>query len=153
MKLYLVQHAEACSKDSNPDRPLTEKGKTDANRMAVFLRQANVRVDRVIHSGKLRAQQTTDRMMNAIAKDCSAEVAQGIGPNDDPAPVLQQALTWKQDTLIISHMPFLGRLVTQLLMRDNKSFSIEFTPGTIVCLQRTEDYRWVIDWVIKPELL
>ena len=119
MKLYLAQHAEACTKDSNPERPLTDKGKTDANRMAVFLRQAGVSVGRVMHSGKLRARQTTERLMNAIAIGVTAEVSPDINPNDNPNTLAQQALAWKTDTLIVGHMPYMARLVSQLLLQDS----------------------------------
>ena len=55
MKLYLVQHGEACAKDVDPERPLTDQGNADTDRLAAFLKQAGIQVERVIHSGKLRA--------------------------------------------------------------------------------------------------
>ena len=58
MKLYLVQHGEAHAKNVDPERPLTERGHGDVARLAAFLSRAGVRVERVIHSGKLRAEQT-----------------------------------------------------------------------------------------------
>ena len=53
MKLYLVQHGEACAKEIDPERPLTEQGQADIDRLAVFLKAAGIQVERVIHSGKL----------------------------------------------------------------------------------------------------
>ena len=67
MKLYLVQHGEACAKDVDPDRPLTDAGKADVERLAAFLGQVGIRVDRVIHSGKLRAVQTAERLAGVLA--------------------------------------------------------------------------------------
>lgn len=58
MKLYLVQHGEACTKDVNTERPLTDQGKRDIDRLATFFTQADIQVSRVVHSGKLRAKQT-----------------------------------------------------------------------------------------------
>jgi phosphohistidine phosphatase len=153
MKLYLIQHAEACSKDSNPERPLTEKGKADANRMAVFLRQAGVSVEKVMHSGKLRARQTTERLINAIAQGIDPEISPDLNPDDDPNTLAQQALAWKLDTLIVGHMPYLARLVSQLLLRDSKSQLVQYSPGTVICLERTLEYRWELSWMMKPELL
>ncbi len=49
MKLYLVQHAEAVPAEDNPDRPLSDKGRTDVQRVASFLARS-VRVGRIIHS-------------------------------------------------------------------------------------------------------
>ena len=56
MKLYLVQHGEACAKEVDAERPLTDQGKRDIDRLAAFLKQAGIQVSRVIHSGKLRAK-------------------------------------------------------------------------------------------------
>ena len=60
MKLYLVQHGEACAEDVDPERPLTAQGRADVERLAAFLQQAGIQVGRVIHSGKLRAEQTAE---------------------------------------------------------------------------------------------
>jgi phosphohistidine phosphatase len=55
MRLYLVQHGEAVSKDIDPDRPLTAAGRQDIELLASFLWRHRVSVSRIIHSGKARA--------------------------------------------------------------------------------------------------
>ncbi|MBL4614083.1 MAG: hypothetical protein JKY27_04320 [Magnetovibrio sp.] len=40
MKLYLVQHAKALSKEENPRRTLSQEGLNDAIKMAAFLFEA-----------------------------------------------------------------------------------------------------------------
>lgn len=60
MKLYLVQHGEALSKEQDTKRSLSEQGRREVERMANFLATAGVRVARICHSGKLRAQQTAE---------------------------------------------------------------------------------------------
>ena len=57
MRVYLVQHAEAVPAEDNPDRPLSDKGRTDVQRVASFLARS-VRVGRIIHSPKMRARDT-----------------------------------------------------------------------------------------------
>ena len=84
MKLYLVQHGEACAKEVNPERPLTEQGKEDVDRLGPFLKQAGIQVDRVIHSEKLRAIQTAERLANAIAPGVELETSGISNPNDNP---------------------------------------------------------------------
>ena len=54
MKLYLMQHGEALREEEHPERPLTERGKEDVERVAAFLARAGIRVDQIRHSGKLR---------------------------------------------------------------------------------------------------
>ena len=67
MKLYLAQHGEACAKDIDPERPLTDQGRDDIERLAAFLARAGIQVERVIDSGKLRAAQTADLLAAAVA--------------------------------------------------------------------------------------
>ena len=64
MKLYLVQHGEAKSKDEDEKRPLTDQGRQGVERVAAFLKGAGVETKRVIHSGKLRAEQTAEILAN-----------------------------------------------------------------------------------------
>jgi len=153
MRLYLVQHAEAVDKAENPDRPLSEKGKSDANRMAVFLRQAGVSVEALFHSGKLRAAQTSDRLRHAIAPGAIPIAKDELGPNDDPAPLARSSLTWDRDTMLVGHQPYMGKLVSFLTTRKESSLLTQFTPGTVICLERTKDFHWELVWMVKPELL
>lgn len=153
MKLYLVQHGQACSKDVDPNRPLTEQGKTDVNRLAVFLRKSGVSVERIIHSGKLRARQTAERLVNAIAAGSVPEVSPVINPNDDPAQFAQLFFSWSDDTLIVGHLPFMAKLVSQLTLRNTQTVFTEFTPGSAVCLERHADNRWTLNWMVRPEVM
>lgn len=153
MKLYLVQHGEAYSVEESPERALTEKGKDDVNRLAVFLRKSGVRVERVIHSGKLRAKQTAERLGNAIANGISLETSDLINPNDDPEAFSQLSFCWATDTLIVGHMPFMAKLVSQLTHRSPETLYANYTPGSIVCLERTDDNRWLMNWMVQAELV
>ena len=153
MKLYLVQHGQACSKDVDPKRPLTEQGKTDVNRLAVFLRKSGVSVERIIHSGKLRASQTAERLVNAIAAGSVPEVSEVINPNDDPTQFAQLSFSWRCDTLIVGHLPFMAKLVSQLTLRNTQTVFTEFTPGSAVCLERHDNNRWTLNWMVRPEVI
>jgi len=153
MKLYLVQHGEAYSKDDDPKRPLTEKGKSDANRLAVFLRQANVKVDHVVHSGKLRAEQTAQRLVSAIAPGKKIETHDAINPNDNPVSFAIRLKELPGDSLIVGHMPFLASLVAHLVVGNKNSLITSYTPGTVACLEFTaQNNNWSINWMVRPEL-
>lgn len=153
MKLYLVQHGEACSKQDDPERPLTEKGKSDANRLAVFLRQAGVKVDHVVHSGKLRAEQTAERLVNAIAPGTKIETHDAIKPNDNPVTFAIRLKELSGDSLIVSHLPFIPSLIAHLVVGNKNSHITAYTPGTVACLEFTpEKNNWSINWMVRPEL-
>jgi phosphohistidine phosphatase len=153
MKLYLVQHGEACTKEVNPDRPLTDQGETDIDRLATFLKQAEIQAERVIHSGKLRAQQTAERLAKAIAPAIELESSGLINPNDNPKAFDWQSESWDRETLVVGHLPFMAKLVSHLVVEDETRSITAFQPGSIVCLEHTIDGRWQINWMIRPELL
>lgn len=153
MKLYLVQHGDACKKEVDPERPLTEQGRADIERLAGFLKQGDIRVNRVLHSGKLRAQQTAERLAQSIAPDAQLEVSGLLNPDDSPGAFDWQSESWDQDTLIVGHLPFMAKLVSHLLTGDENRFVTAYQPGSIVCLEHNHDGRWQLDWMVRPELL
>jgi len=153
MKIYLVQHGEACAKEVDPDRPLTDQGKADIERLAAFLKRAGIQVERVIHSGKLRAAQTAERLAHAIAAGVELESCTLINPNDNPKTFDWQSDSRDRDTLVVGHLPFMARLVSHLLIEDENRLITAWQPGSIVCLQREDAGPWRINWMIRPELL
>lgn len=156
MKLYLVQHGKACDKEVDPERPLTDRGRADIERLAQCLKQANVKADRIIHSGKLRAVQTAEVLAHVIAPGLDLESSNSINPNDDPA-----AFQWQQDNannekntniVLVGHLPFMGKLVSHLLVADAGKDIVAYRPGTVVCLERV-DNAWRLNWMIRPGLV
>jgi phosphohistidine phosphatase len=153
MKLYLAQHAEACSKEINPQRPLTDQGRRDTERLAAMLKNAGIRVGRIIHSGKLRAKQTAEQLATALAPGLALETSGLLNPNDNPKAFDWQSESWDTDTLIVGHLPFMAKLVSHLLAEDENRLIAGFTPGSMVCLESHHDGHWQLNWMIRPELL
>jgi phosphohistidine phosphatase len=153
MKLYLVQHGEACAKEVDPERPLTEQGKADVARLAGFLKQAGIRVDRVIHSGKLRAVQTAQILATAIAPGVELETSGIMNPNDNPKAFDWQDESWNRDTLLVGHLPFMAKKVSHLLVGDEVRMVTAFQPGSMVCLEHVDNSCWALNWMIRPDLL
>ena len=153
MRLLLVQHGEACAKEVDPDRPLTDQGAADVERVAAFLGNAGIRVGRVLHSGKRRARQTAARLAAIVAPGIELEVSGLINPNDNPAAFDWQSDSWDRDTLVVGHLPFMARLVGHLVTGDRDRVIVDYRPGSVVCLEQDDQDRWAIAWMIRPELL
>ncbi|MDH3671331.1 MAG: phosphohistidine phosphatase SixA [Gammaproteobacteria bacterium] len=151
MRLYLVQHGEALSKDVDPERALSDGGRAAAERLASFIAPRRLTISRVLQSGKLRAQQTATILARTLAPDITPEQANGLNPLDDPQSLLRTIASWQEDVLIVGHLPFLAKLVGQMLTGTNDSL-VTFEPGTMMCLERDED-RWSVVWVVPPTLL
>lgn len=152
MKLYLVQHGQACARDVDPDRPLTDAGRADVARVAAFLQQAGVKVERIIHSGKTRAAQTAEQLAHAIAPGVEPEASGIINPNDNPQAFDWQSGSWDRDTLVVGHLPFMARLVSHLVIADESKTVVAYQPGSVVCLEREDGSDWRIAWMLRPEL-
>ena len=56
MKLYLVRHGDYLADATNPAGALSNKGKSNIQNLADFLKTSSIHVSSFFHSGKLRAQ-------------------------------------------------------------------------------------------------
>lgn len=148
MKLYLVQHADAVAKQQDPARPLSEKGRADTQRMASFLAQSGVRMERVFHSGKARAVETAA----ILYPEVDAEAMEGIAPNDATDKLMQAVQKWDEDVIVVGHLPFMNRMVSRLVAGTEETGVVAFEPGCVVCLGQTEN-GWSIEWMTPPSLL
>lgn len=152
MKLYIMQHGDAVSKEENPDRPLSSQGIKDVEHIAQFVANAGVGVKHVIHSGKTRALQTAEIMANAIAPQGEIETNPQLNPNDPVSHILEQINQMHEDILITGHLPFVAKLVAQLVSSDENNDIVAYTPGSIVCLEPS-DRGWSIAWMIRPAIM
>jgi phosphohistidine phosphatase len=152
VKLYLVQHGDALSKEADPDRPLSGQGRDDVTRMAAFLR-GRFRSARVCHSGRTRARQTAELLAAALAPGCKIEELSGIGPNDPVAPLAGRLADLGGDTLLVGHLPLLARLATVLVTGRDQPAIVDYRPASILCLASSGDGGWTIQWMIRPELV
>lgn len=148
MKLYLVQHADAVSKDTHPLRPLSAQGQKDAVKMAAFLQEAEIMVGRVVHSGKLRAEETANALSKTVWHGKMPSVVDGIDPKDSTDGLYGAAQASDVDLMVVGHMPFMGAMASRCL----KGGEVMFEPGSVLCLERKGD-GWVLDWFVKPAML
>jgi phosphohistidine phosphatase len=153
MRIYLTQHGLALPKDVDPDRPLSKQGREDVRRLAEFLDKAGVQVGQVLHSGKTRAKQTAEMLAEALLPDGRPQAHAGLGPNDPVEKLSPEIAFWSVDTLIVGHLPYLGRLASLLLAADPDRPLLAFQPGTMACLEKDAEGQWVLAWMVRPELL
>lgn len=153
MRLYLVQHGEALPKEVDPERRLSDKGREDAERLAELLGARGIRVARVLHSGKTRARQTAQILAAALAPETAVSARSGLDPNDATEAFAGEIEAWREDVLVVGHLPFMDRLVARLIGGREEAPIVAYRQGAMVCLERTESGGWVIAWMLRPELL
>jgi phosphohistidine phosphatase len=153
MKLYLVQHAKAASEQVDPQRPLTEEGYSEIQKVAAFIKPLNLCVDHLWHSGKKRAAQTAEVLAEVIRISKTQTAHEGLGPTDDVTALKDELVSATEDIMVVGHLPFLSKLTSLLLAGSESANMVAFKNGGIVCLERSEKNQWQIDCVITPELI
>jgi len=152
MKLYLVQHAKATSEQQDPQRPLTEEGQRELQKVTEFIEPLKLSVDYLWHSEKRRAIQTAELLAKAIKIKKAKTVREGLGPSDDVAILKDELDATTDDIMIVGHLPFLNKLASLLLAGCESADAVAFRNGGIVALGRNEEDKWQIDWMITPEI-
>ncbi len=153
MRLFLVQHAKAASNQADPERPLTEDGRRDIQKVAAFIKPLNVSVDYLWHSGKKRAAQTADALADVVEVRTETTARGGLAPNDDVTVIKNEIEAAQHDIMLVGHLPFLSKLASLLLTGSESASAVAFKNGGIVCLDRCDENQWRLNWMIIPELL
>jgi phosphohistidine phosphatase len=153
VRLFLVQHGDALPKEVDPDRALSPLGRADAERVAAFLGRAGIRVDSVFHSGKTRARQTAEILAAAVAAGKPIGARGGMDPLDPPGPAAEWIAGSSVDAMLVGHLPFMAKLASRLIAGSEDSNALLFSPGSVACLERTQQKGWTLAWMIRPELL
>ena len=146
MPICFAQHGSALAEQVDPNRPLSEEGRKEVERVAAHLRKVGVSAKKVFHSGKTRAKETAQILAERIA-DGSLFEASGMGPNDK---VIEFATALKEDnTIYVGHLPHLGKLVSYLVAGDEEAGVVKFVNGGVVCVEKGST-GCHIEWYLKP---
>lgn len=152
MKVYLMQHGKPVPKEIDPDRPLSDKGKSDVKRMAEFLKGKINGISKAYHSGKTRAQQTAEIFISNLGISVDPVKREGLAPLDDVTDIANELKTSDENIFIAGHLPHLGKLVSLLISGDSEKGVVQFQQGGIVCCERQEQ-GWIIRWMLIHDIL
>ncbi len=157
LDLYLVQHAEAKTKEEDPERSLTNEGRKAIEAVSAHCAMLNIKMDSIYHSGKLRAQQTAEvlaRHLNAMEK---LRMQPGLDPLDDVKPtqewLARQAEQGVSAIAIVGHLPFLEKLVSVLTTRDQQAGVVALRHAGVVKLIPKQGGLYAVEWILTPEIV
>jgi phosphohistidine phosphatase len=151
LNLYILQHGEAEPEEVDPGRALSELGRRDIRLLAMHMQNVGVQLGRILHSGKLRAEQSARLIAESVPPGIEPEQAEGLKPNDDPAVIAGVIESSRESILIVSHMPFVSRLCSMLLTGATET-AFASVPGTLFCLEYT-DGKWRLAYMLRPDFL
>ena len=152
MALYLVQHGRNLPKESDPDQPLSEEGRSEVQRIAEVARGYGIKPERIEHSPKTRAAQTARIMADSLGPREGVHERSGIKALDDPTDLAPE-LAPEQELMLVGHLPFLERLCSSLITGQQEPAVFKFQNGGIVCLDndpRTDS--WIVTWALMPHI-
>lgn len=152
MNIYLMRHAESVYQDSDDLSPLSEKGAQDIERIANFISPLRLPA-KIFHSQKLRAKQTAERLAQGLIVLDEITERSDLNPEDSVITMAEELNEMETDVLLVGHMPFMGKLASQLVYRNSELDVVTFHKGTLVCLTQVGYRQWAIDWVIHPDLI
>lgn len=159
MKLILVRHAEAvvlgeAGAATDYDRPLTERGTTQAFGLAKALTQLQVLPGLVLTSPLVRAVQTAEPIAAALTPGTPAFVNDYLRLEELRPRKLAKAIMESGHTsaLLVGHMPDLARLAGWLLGAGATSIAFEKgAAAMIACGKTVEKGRGELRWLITPD--
>lgn len=145
MKLYLIRHGDAIPSNMDPQRPLSVVGQTQVRHLAQHLVEQNAKPTTIYHSGILRAEQTAHILAQNLHVTHVKKII-GLLPEDPVEIIADQVMTWMQDTILVSHLPYIAYLLEALCIT---TYSVQFDTATAVCLLR-EKNTWLMETVLHP---
>ena len=152
-KIILARHGESTSTIENPERPLAITGRQHAEQMASWVNGCGYGADEIVHSSKLRARQTAKIFGSRLGLHAAhVREMSGLNPHDDPAPVAETVQVERRSIMVVSHLPFLNRLVSLLSAGDPDRLQFQFSDAGVVILAKVSG-GWRIEAVVGHEMV
>lgn len=147
MLVGLVHHADAVPAHVDAARPLSARGRLQAEQLAAQAHTRGLKPAAIWHSGKLRARQTAEAFWRLCNPFADFRMVKGLRPEDPPAIARALIDLESRDVLLVSHLPLLPALAREL------SPAIEGVPvNGLVVVERGEDGRYAERWRGVPAL-
>lgn len=156
MKVYLVHHVDALSKEQDPQRHISALGQAQADRIGTRLKALGAAPAHILHSEKQWTIDTAERIAAKLGiPDKTAQTAYPINTDDPIAPFLADisaAQAGNSDIMMCGHVDYLLRTASKLVCGDEKRKVIEFKPanGTMACLEGSGD-QWFVTFMWRAD--
>lgn len=146
-KVYLIRHASAEDGSHSPmfkdiNRELTSKGMMESAKMGAFLKEQEVKFDKLVYSSATRTSRTAEVLSEQVSvqKDnvIEDEGLYGGGPRAY-LRILNEIAQDEQSIAIVGHNPDIS-FFAEYLTRDDVGGSFE--KCTVVCLEMEESTSW-----------
>lgn len=157
MRAYLTYHAEAVPRERNESpRLLTDKGRKDARRLGLYLKQIGIGKARVMHNGTTWIRENAEILARVLA-DGNADIAftpsYPLNARADIGPLIGDLNAASDDMVAALPSDVTFRTATQLVAGRETPYAVSMTNGDAVCLERGDGGLWSIVWLVTTEQL
>ena len=151
MYAYFIRHGIPKSEIEDPKKSLSDKGVADIHKLGRFVAEhRGINVRTIHHSGKLRAKQTAEVLAEYLKPTEGLHPSSDLNPLDDISIWVDRLSDLNEDTMVVGHLPFLGKLIAYLICHDENREVIRFQAGQMVCLKKDKLGVWSIQWAVNP---
>ena len=159
MELYLIRHADALALGergitNDEERPLSEKGETQAEAAAKALQSRGIVLDKLFTSPLARARQTAENLLRIWSKpELILETCDALAPGGKPRKLSKFLLKSGSEKMgLVGHMPHLGEFAGWLL--GAKKAQIDFAKSgiaLITCGDLPSKGMGELQWLVTPD--
>ncbi|MCH9608780.1 MAG: hypothetical protein S4CHLAM45_06920 [Chlamydiales bacterium] len=142
MKVYFARHGIVDRETST----LSPKGRSETECVASFLKSLDLNIKHIYTSDKARAKESAFILGSGL--NIEPIEMQGLHPEDPIDPIIEQL---EDQTLYVSHLPFMERMISQLVSQNSNEQLINCDPTTVISLEKISG-RWMINWVLSPKV-
>jgi phosphohistidine phosphatase len=155
MKLYMMRHGEAINDALSPGKPLSAKGRDEVRKISALLKSKNVEISGILHSGKLRAIQTSKIIADNQSVNVRCEQKDYLDPYGSVDSAVSEISGLRDERsdfslMIVGHLPFLRELTRALTRSNSITESINFCTGSLICLEKGPGNTWKYSWSASP---
>lgn len=156
MQVYIMRHGDAALQAaSDAARVLTQKGKDDSALMAQWLNKRNPAIDNILVSPYVRAEQTLQVVREHLSLPHQATVMDMLTPGGNAAFVADHirdlAIMGANAVLVVSHLPLVGYLVSELCPHEAPPM---FITSSIACIELdVKRHNAHLEWMLSPAQL
>lgn len=152
MQVFIMRHGDAAlDAASDSVRPLTTSGCDESRQMATWLKSQKVDIERVLVSPYLRAEQTLNVVGECLRLPDAIDVLPELTPCGDVGLVGAYLLALANEgvatALVVSHLPLVGYLVSELCPEETPPM---FSTSSIACVTLNADGKGHFDWQMNP---
>ena len=155
LELYLLRHAHAGDPQAwdGPDeaRPLSQKGRRQAERLGAFLAERSFAPDAIVTSPKLRARQTAEIVADALGIAVSVDDRLAAPLDEDVVAALADAVGGTS-VVLVGHDPDFSDLAASL----TGSEYLPLKKGAIARIDMTLPIQagsGILRWLLPPDLV